>query len=203
VRQEVGAFVIGIGGGSASGKSTIAEEVRRRLAPLAVQVINQDRFFWDAARLPRHANRASTRVWPDHNHPSSFDAAGLRSALREAREGGADVVIAEGILVLWDREARELMDLKVFVEADADERIVRRIRRNLAAGGDLDAVCDFYLDSVRYRHREFCQPTRAWADVVVPGGQDEADRREEALGEVCRQVWAASRGPRAGGPAPG
>jgi uridine kinase len=186
------AVVIGIGGGSASGKSTIARKLEQMLAPLRVEVINQDRYFWSGERLPRHSSRLGSRTWPDHNHPDSFDFAGLRAALCEARKGGADVVIIEGILVLHDAELRELMDLKLFVETDADERIVRRIRRNVARGAGLDGICDFYLDSVRYRHREFCQPTRDHADLVIPGGQDEAEQAERVLEEVCRRVRAAA-----------
>jgi uridine kinase len=185
------AFVIGIGGGSASGKSTIAGKLKARLAPLSVEVINQDRFFWDAAKLPRHSNQAGDRTWPDYNHPASFDFASLRLALRAARDGGADVVVLEGILALHDAEVRGLMDLKLFVEAEADERIVRRIRRNVAGGHNLDRICDFYLDSVRYRHRGYCQPTKAYADLVIPGGQDETEQAERMLEEVCRRVRAA------------
>jgi len=184
----VAAFVIGIGGGSGSGKSRLADELSRRLAPLAVEIINQDRYFRRGDALPRHASPDGGRTWPDHNHPESFDFAGLREALRGARMGGSDVVILEGILVLHDGVLRELMDLKIFVEADADERIVRRIRRNVAAGYDLDGICDFYLDSVRYRHREFCQPTRDYADAVVPGGRYEESQADALLREICERV---------------
>jgi len=185
------AFVIGIGGGSASGKSTMAEELRKRLTPLQVEVINQDRFFWDNARLPRHQNRRNDRAWPDHNHPDSFDFAGLHAALSAAQKGSAEVVIAEGILILHDPALRSLMDLRLFVEADADERIVRRIRRNVSRGYGLDGICDFYLDSVRYRHQQFCQPTKAFADLVIPGGQDQRAEAEQVLEEVCRRVREA------------
>jgi len=182
------AFVIGISGGSASGKSTIAEELRKRLAPLRVEVINQDRYFLPTDRLPRHANRDGTKEWPDHNQPGSFDFPRLRADLRAAREGKAEVVIAEGILILHDEEIRSLMDLKLYVEADADERIVRRIRRNVARGYDLEGICDFYLDSVRYRHREFNHPTRAHADLVIPGGKDDWQETDRLLEEVCQRV---------------
>jgi uridine kinase len=106
--------------------------------------------------------------------------------------GSADVVVLEGILVLHDAELRDLMDLRLFVEAEADERIVRRIRRNVEAGHDLDGICDFYLDSVRYRHREFCEPTRQHADVVLPGGAYERERTEALLDEVCARVRAGA-----------
>jgi uridine kinase len=188
------AFVIGIGGGSASGKSTIAGEIKARLAPLQVEVINQDRYFLPNDRLPRHANRRGTKEWPDHNHPESFDLPRLRAELRAARDHSSDVVIAEGILILCDDEVRSLMDLKLYVEADADERIVRRIRRNVARGHDLDGICDFYLDSVRYRHQEFNAPTKAHADLVIPGGKDESEKRERLLKRVVRLVLAKVAG---------
>ena len=197
MNREVTAFVIGIGGGSGSGKSAIAQELRERLAPLSVRIIGQDKYFRDADALPRHTSPDGRRTWPDHNHPDSFDFDALRAALRSAREGPEDAIVLEGILVLHDAELRELMDLTVFVEADADERIVRRIRRNLAAGHELDGICDFYLDSVRYRHREFCEPTRRRADVVVPGGAYERERTEAALEEICRRVRTGVRGVRA------
>ncbi len=185
------AFVIGIGGGSASGKSTIAALLAERLAPLRVEIINQDKYFLPADQLPRHASRDGSREWPDHNQPGSFDFARLRADLRAAREAGAQVLIVEGILVLYDEELRSLMDLKLYVEADADERIVRRIRRNVERGYSLDDICDFYLDSVRYRHQEFNAPTKAYADLVIPGGKDEAEERERLLGQVVSMVRAA------------
>lgn len=191
------AFVIGIGGGSASGKTTVAATLAERLAPLRVEIINQDKYFLPSDQLPRHANRDGSREWPDHNHPDSFDLPRLRADLRRAREGEAEVLIVEGILVLHDEELRSLMNLKLYVEADADERIVRRIRRNVERGYPLDDICDFYLDSVRYRHREFNAPTKAHADLVIPGGKDEAAERERLLTRVVNLVRAA-----AGRPAP-
>jgi uridine kinase len=192
----MGAFVIGIGGGSGSGKSVIAEELRQRLAPLRLEVMNQDRYFHEASRLPRHSSRDGGREWPDHNRPESFDGDRLWEDVRRARNGNLDVLIVEGILVLYDERLRKLMDLKLFVDTDPDERIVRRIRRNLAKGYDLDGICDFYLDSVRYRHREFCQTTKAHADMVVPGGQEDRQRTEEVLEEVVRRVREAAVGAR-------
>ena len=184
------AFIIGIAGGSASGKSAIARELRERLAPLTVHIINQDRHFHEADRLPTHASRDGAHTWPDYNHPDSFDFPTLYRDLLRARDGSADLLILEGILVLHCPELRSLMDLKLFVDTEADERIVRRIRRNLASGHRLDDICDFYLDSVRYRHREFCEPTRVYADLVIPGGRDDRARAERALSDVCSRVRA-------------
>lgn len=184
------AFVIGIGGGSASGKSTIAERLRRRLQPLHVELINQDRYFHESDHLPRHASPDGARIWPDHNQPGSFDFARLRADLQEVRDGCADVVIVEGILVLHDPELRALMDAKLFVDADPDERIVRRVRRNVARGYQLEEICEFYLDSVRYRHREYCEPTRAYADLVIPGGAYDHPQAERLLLHVEAMVRA-------------
>jgi uridine kinase len=188
VRSEVAGVVVGIGGGSAAGKSLIAAALQERLAPLTVEIINQDRYFHTENRLPRHRAPGGGREWPDHNHPDSFDFLRLRADLCAARSLAAEVVIAEGILVLHDAELRELMDVKLFVDADADERIVRRLRRNLSRNYDLDDICDFYLDSVRSRHREFCEPTRAHADLVIPGGAHQEEAREACLTQVCRWV---------------
>ena len=187
-RAHMPALTIGISGGSGSGKSAVSEELRERLNPRRVKVINQDQYFLPTERLPRHTSRDGGRSWPDHNHPDSFDFQSLRTEVRAAQESGVEVVIVEGILVLHDPELRELMDLKVFVAADADERIVRRIRRNVARGYPLDEVTVFYLDSVRYRHEEFCEPTRAYADLVIPGGGDDRVETEKALDEVCARV---------------
>lgn len=185
------AFIVGIGGGSAAGKSRIAAELEERLKPLRVEVINQDRFFRRRDELPQHDSPDGRRRWPDHNHPDSFDFDALHAEVRRAQADAADVVIVEGILVLHDPELREVMDLKLFVDADPDERIVRRIRRNVGRGLDLDGVCDFYLDSVRYRHQQFCEPTRAYADVVLPGGAYDRRQAQQLLGTVCERVRMA------------
>jgi uridine kinase len=190
------AFVIGIGGGSAAGKTSVAEQLRGLLGPLPVDVINQDRYFRKSDELPRHEAPASGRSWPDHNHPDSFDFPRLKQDVAAARNGGEGVVIVEGILVLHDPELREMMDLKLFVDAAPDERIVRRIRRNLAWGYDLDKICDFYLDSVRYRHEEFCEPTRSEADIVIPGGHDTRPNRDELLAQVAQRVRSSLGAPR-------
>jgi uridine kinase len=184
------AYVIGIAGGSASGKSSIAAQLRERLAPLPVAVINQDRFFKPREELPLHPSPEGTTSWPDHNHPDSFDFPALRAALAAARNSAAQVVIIEGILTLFDEELRAMMNLKLYIQADADERIVRRIRRNLEWGTSLDDICDFYLDSVRYRHQEFNEPTKAFADFIIPGGRYEAEPRELMLIQLVAQIRA-------------
>ena len=177
---------IGIGGGSASGKSTLAARIKEELAPLRVEVIGQDRFFKRAAELPPHPVPGREEPWPDYNRPDSFHVAETVAHCRSV--GGVDVAILEGILVLHYPELRELMDLKLYVAADADERIVRRIRRNLKAGMDLDDICDYYLESVRFQHARYNAPTQQHADLVIPGGAVEVGEREAMVEGLCRVV---------------
>jgi uridine kinase len=134
--------MIGIGGGSAAGKTTLARRLAAGLAPLTVEIIGQDRFFKPAPELPACPSPTRPRPWPDYIRPDSFYLEKLLDACRSL--AGMDVVILEGILVLHYPELRRLMTLRLYIEADADERIVRRIRRNLQAGMDLDDIADYY-----------------------------------------------------------
>ena len=180
---------VGIAGGSASGKSTIARRMKESLAPLAVDIIGQDKFFKRGAELPIHHCGTSGRSWPDHNHPESFDREGLLTRCRNVE--GADVVIFEGIQALHYPEIRELMDIRCYVVAAADERIVRRIRRNLPRH-PLDQIVDFYIDSVRHRHKEYNAPQQKHADLVIPGGVAEATERDAMLSILCEAIRAAA-----------
>jgi len=185
-RGERRHLMIGIGGGTASGKSTLAAGIAQRLEGLKVEVIGQDRFFKPAADLPPYVSPMRQEPWPDYNRPDSFHTEEMFAHCRSL--GGMDVAILEGILVLYYPELRELMDIKCYVAADADERIVRRIRRNLKAGMDLDDICDYYLDSVRFQHGHFNAPTEKQADLVVPGGMIYAEMREEMVEVLCGAI---------------
>jgi uridine kinase len=185
-RGERRHLVIGVGGGTASGKSTLAAAVAQRLESLAVEVVGQDRFFKPAADLPPYVSPTRQEPWPDYNRPDSLCTEEMFAHCRSL--GGMDVVILEGILALYYPELRELMDVKCYVAADADERIVRRIRRNLKAGMDLDDICDYYLESVRFQHDRFNAPTEAYADLVIPGGMADAEVREEMVEGFCRAI---------------
>lgn len=175
-------FTMAMGGGTASGKSTIAGQLAVGLAPLRVEVLGQDRFFKPAAELPPYPSTTRPEPWPDYNRPDSFRVDELADACRVPR--ATDVLILEGILVLHYPEVRELMDLCLYVDADADERIVRRIRRNLAHY-PIDDIADYYLESVRYQHDRYNAPTRAHADLVIPGGAADQEDRDALLQELC------------------
>lgn len=184
-RAERSPFFIGIGGGSASGKTTLAQQMADLLAPLRVVVIHQDRFFKPNEEKPRYFSKIHRQERPDYNRPDSFRVEEMVVFCRETKE--ADIVILEGILTLHFAELRDLMDLKVFVHADADERIIRRIRRNLSRSS-FDDIVHYYLESVRYRHREFCEPTRSFSDVVMEGGMASDEERVRIVQEICRRV---------------
>ena len=176
---------IGIGGGSASGKSTIARDIAGRLEPLSVEVMCQDRFFLPREDLPKYPSRLREEPWPDYNRPETVDLGRMMAWCQGV--DNADVVILEGILALYFPEARELMDLKLYVAADADERIVRRIRRNLPRSPLAD-ITDYYLESVRYQHERYNAPTERWADLVIPGGMYDEAERGLMLGCICAEV---------------
>jgi len=180
-------FFIGIGGGSASGKTTLALRMAGLLAPLQVTVIHQDRFFKPNEEKPTYYSKIYRAERPDYNRPDSFRVEEMIAFCRGTKDG--EVVILEGILTLHFAELRALMDLKVFVHADADERIVRRIRRNLPKSS-FDDIANYYLESVRYRHREFCEPTRSFCDVVIDGGMASDEERIQTVEEVCRRIRA-------------
>ena len=176
-------FFIGMGGGSAAGKSTLAAVLAERLAPLRVEMIGQDRFFKRPEDMPKYYSGIHGDYRPAYNEPDSFKQEEMFAYCRGV--AGADVVILEGILVLWFAELRELMDFKIYIEADADERIIRRIRRNMKTVDDYDPITEYYLESVRGQHREYNAPTREYADLIVPGGMAQTEEREWIVDNLC------------------
>lgn len=161
-------LIIGIAGGTASGKSTLSRCLAAALADRRVYIMHMDAYF---LKVKPHMRAPITgEDWEDHNHPDSFDLDGLVRDL-EARcdAGEAEVLLVEGLMTLYHEPLRERLDLAIFVDTPADERIVRRLRRNMAAGQDFDDIARFYLDSVRFRHNEFVEPSRWHADIVLNG----------------------------------
>ena len=176
-------FFIGMGGGSAAGKSTLAAVLAERLAPLRVEMIGQDRFFKRPEDMPKYYSGIHGDYRPAYNEPDSFKQEEMFAYSRGV--AGTDVAILEGILVLWFAELRELMDFKIYIEADADERIIRRIRRNMKTVDDYDPITEYYLESVRGQHREYNAPTREYADLIVPGGMAQTEERERIVDNLC------------------
>ncbi|MBM3306936.1 MAG: uridine kinase [Candidatus Eisenbacteria bacterium] len=182
-------IVIGIGGGTGSGKTTVALEVRKHFAEESVVIIHHDSYYVDRSSLP-----ATERTRLNYDHPDAFDNALLLEHLRELRAGGpiekpvydfethcrlpetvtvrpAGIVLLEGILVLAEPALRELMDIKLYVDTDADERFIRRLRRDVTRRGrNMDQVVEQYLRTVRPMHLQFVEPSKRYADVIIPEG---------------------------------
>ena len=178
-------LLIGIGGGSAAGKTTFAEKLADKLAPLRVEIVHQDRFFKATDELPPYKSSSTSRTWPDYNHPDSIKITDLLAYCSTLNN--IDIALVEGILVLHYEKLRALMDIKCYVDADADERIVRRIRRNLPRYS-IDDIADYYLDSVRHQHERYNAPTKQYADLIIPGGSDATPQREILLNTLCASI---------------
>ncbi len=164
------AFVIGVAGGSASGKSTFAQNLQETLCGLQTLTFNMDTYFKPPEERQIVKAPITGKPYRDDNHPSSFDLPKLRHDLDEAlRDGHTQVIIIEGLLTLWDEEIYNKLDLRLFIDCQADERIVRRLRRNMKRGLTFDEIADVYLDFVRYRHDEYVAPTKWRADLIING----------------------------------
>lgn len=182
-------MIIGIAGGTGSGKTTVARRLVEVSDPNSVLLVCQDAYYRDQAELSQ-----TERQQINYDHPLAFDNDLLLAHLKEMREGrtveqplysfvthtrmretlpvrGAKIMILEGILVLEDVRLRDMCDIKVYVDTDADERFIRRLSRDMIERGrSVDSVIEQYLKSVRPMHLQFCEPTKRYADVIIPGG---------------------------------
>ena len=162
-------LVIGIAGGSASGKTTIAGRLADALPGLHTEILHMDTYFLPVK--PRTAAPITGVVYDDYNLPQSFDLARLAADLDRllTAADAPQVVIIEGLMTLQDPALRARLDLALFVDCQSDERIVRRLKRNMARGMAFDDIATYFLDSVRYRHQEYVEPSRWHADLVLNG----------------------------------
>jgi uridine kinase len=200
-------LIIGIAGGSGSGKSTVAHKVASALSWISVAFLDMDAYYRDHSHLSLDERR---RV--NWDHPETFDYDLLISHLElllagrpiakpvydflthtRARESQhvepADVVVLDGILLFVDSRVRDLCDVKVFVDADADVRLIRRLRRDMAVRGrPLDEILEQYLTTVRTMHQEFVEPSKRYADVIVPRGGHNAIAIEMIVARIQRRL---------------
>lgn len=181
-------MVIGIGGGSGSGKTTVAKLICEGVRPLSTTVITQDRFFKNPTEMPTYYSAFHGEPRPDFNHPDSTDSTAMVEACRAIEE--VDVLILEGILVLHYPESRALIDLMCYVDTDLDQMLVRRTERNLAAGygGSAEEIAHYNADCVAPQHRRFNAPTADYADVRIPNSEGHLDDRDRVITEICRAV---------------
>ena len=147
-------FTVGIAGGSGSGKSTFSTELLKKCNGYNVKLIRMDDF-----------------TYRDYNHPDSFFMEDFIEEVISCSKGSTeyDIVIIEGLFVLWDERILDMLDLKIFIDCNGDERIVRRIKRNMTYGFSMEEITKVYLDIVRYRHNEYVEPTKWRADIIING----------------------------------
>ena len=163
-------LIIGIAGGTASGKSTFAEILAEKLREsFTVKLVNMDAFYKSEDERPKNVSHLSGKTYMDDNVPDSIDFDAFH---REIDSAAADVVIAEGLFALSDEYLKEKLFLRVYVDCRDDERAVRRLKRNMSWGLSFDEVAEVYLDMVRFRHDQLVEPIKWTADVIVNGASD-------------------------------
>jgi len=190
MQTERGArIVIGVAGGTGSGKTTVAQEIVKRVGPDRLTYIQHDSYYRDWSELP-----LADRDRRNFDHPDSLETELLIDHLKQLREGRAidlpvydfrthsrtsatrrvepkPVILVEGILIFVEKALRDLIDVKVFVDTDADLRFIRRLKRDIAERSrTMESVIDQYLATVRPMHLEFVEPSKRYADLIFPEG---------------------------------
>ena len=164
------AFIIGIAGGTASGKSNFCDNLEKSLNELKIKIFHMDSYFKPEDERPLSESFVSGKKYIDDNHPFTMDLNKLKNDISaNEKKNDHDVIIIEGLLTLWDNDIHNKLDLKIFIDCKSDERIVRRIRRNMEWGLTFDQITDVYLDMVRYRHDEYVEPSKWRADIIING----------------------------------
>lgn len=181
--------IIGIAGGTGSGKTTVVKRIAEALPPHSVAVVPIDSYYNDTTNMTDEERRKI-----NFDHPDAFDWPLLIKQINMLRNGQAieqptysyilsnrlketvhvepkPVIIVEGIMSLINRKLREMMDLKIFVDTDADERLIRNIQRDVVERGrTVEMVLDRYLEVLKPMHEQFIEPTKKFADIIIPQG---------------------------------
>ena len=184
-------LVIGIAGGTGSGKTTVTNKILESLDKNRVVVIQHDSYYRD---LSSYHGLTPDKI--NFDHPNSLETELLVRHLRDLKEGkpidqpiynftthqrmketrrleSKEIIIIDGILIFVEKSLRDLMDIKIFLDTDADERLIRRIRRDiLERGRSVDSVMNQYTSTVKPMHLEFVEPSKHWADIIIPRGAE-------------------------------
>ena len=183
-------LIIGIAGGTGCGKTTVVNQILNELPEGEVGIISQDSYYNDTTHLSYE-----DRVKINFDHPRSIDFDLIREHLTELKKGSTinqpvysfvkhnrtgdtistkprKVMIVEGILILTNRELRDMFDIKIYVHADSDERLIRRLKRDISERGrDLDEVLTRYQTTLKPMHQQFIEPTKEYADLIIPNNK--------------------------------
>lgn len=186
---QVRPIIIGVAGGTGSGKTTVALSILEQVGRSRIALIQHDSYYYDAANLP-----LEERARLNFDHPNALETPLLVEHLNALRNGESvqipsydfrthtrvtqtrlvnpePVILVEGILIFAERALRELFDVKIFVDADSDIRFIRRLVRDMKdRGRPLESVVDQYMTTVRPMHMEFVEPSKRYADVIIPEG---------------------------------
>ena len=187
--MENNVTIIGIAGGTGSGKTTVVRKIVEALPPHYVAVVPLDSYYNDTTEMTDEDRKAI-----NFDHPDAFDWKLLIKQVNELRHGNAveqpiysyllcnrlpetvhvepkPVIIIEGIMTLINKRLRDMMDLKIFVDCDSDERLIRNIQRDIVERGrTVSMVVDRYLEVLKPMHEQFIEPTKRFADVIIPQG---------------------------------
>jgi uridine kinase len=201
--------VVGVAGGTGSGKTTVATEILRRAGTDRISFIQHDAYYKDLSDLPM-----AQRAMQNFDHPDALDNDLLISHLQELKAGRPiqlpvydftthsrtsrtvtvepfPVILVEGILIFADEELRQLMDVRIYVDTDADIRFIRRLQRDIAERGrTMESVIHQYLATVRPMHQEYVEPSKRHANVIIPEG----GFNEVAMEMIAARIRALLRG---------
>ncbi len=195
--------IIGIAGGTGSGKTTVVKKIVETLPPDYVAVVPLDSYYNDTTGLTDEERKAI-----NFDHPDAFDWKLLIKQISDLRNGKAidqptysyilsnrlpetirvepkPVIIVEGIMTLINKRLRDMMDLKIFVDTDSDERLIRNIQRDtIDRGRTVSMVVDRYLKVLKPMHEQFIEPTKRYADLIIPQGGE----NERGIGILCKYI---------------
>ena len=182
-------FIVGIAGGTGSGKTTVSDKIVAGLGHDHVTIIDHDSYYKDLSKF-----NGMTPDQINYDHPSALDTQLLMDHIQALKHGDSinkplydftnhhrknetllvepqKVIIVDGILIFTEEILRDLFDLKIFVDTDADERIIRRMKRDMIERGrSFDSVINQYLNTVKPMHLQFVEPSKRWADIIIPRG---------------------------------
>ena len=195
--------IIGIAGGTGSGKTTVVKKIVEALPPHHVAVVPLDSYYNDTTSMTEEERHAI-----NFDHPDAFDWKLLTKQINELREGRAieqptysylkcnrlpetihvepkPVIIVEGIMTLINKKLRDIMDIRIFVDCDSDERLIRNIQRDtVERGRDVQTVLERYLKVLKPMHEQFIEPTKRYAHIIIPEGGDNV----KGIDMVCKYI---------------